>query len=1835
MTYIKCEYKKSYLFCIVFLCFAMASALWGQGVPPYDGIQHSTQQRRLPIDKQTQVHSSCNVERSFTEAYTASSTLDSRLLNNARGTTTREVVSCDNEDIVLEIQELRGSAFVNALSDIHLDCAETFFVGDRRWIPTYTEENLLVVLDSVEARTPHYDGTNNSNIGQLMAWMRGYTFSDSESLDFSDHLDRVIEVLIPFSEKEELLHFTEEQDPAENLTILSQFVILMDYSDSRGETHKTIRPFFMPFLKELLATYMQPDRLLRLIEMHPTLTAKILRIPFSFHYFTFRIIDNRDEEAQDSLAQPHNRVIIDLLENTVTPEAYENEHLSRNTVDGARVLSRMLEIPALHNYVLPKLRRIHELFPEEDHPIRLAMYGIEGAGIDLMEVFGIDRDAIEERLRARLFPNSYFFDNGRIRMHAAYDEEQALRLYYAAKEVQAQFFRVIGEDQAVANDVPGNDTLNMRIFPTLASYRSYQHFIHGLPSNNGGIYIEKDKNYNNRATFYTYERTSQESTFTVEELFRHEYVHYLQGRYLEEGSFGDGPIYDNSDKRIWYAEGTADFFSGGSQREGIKQRPSVYSRIGDRYLTPEEVFRSTYADGNDVYTYGSAFTDYLYHHKRDTLHQLFQFIRTSDISGYNDLLLALEEDEQLEVAFIDYQQELSENVPNLEDLKNVDIAEEVLPHSTEAEVRSTLIGAGLSISSSPATVLSSGTPYTNNRLGFTATIEGSPIRSDKISAGTQALSEWLDDKLEELGNNNPSVFNYAVTTAYCTNVQLTDNPDGTYTPSGDGYFEVPVRNASVSFVSKPHPEFQLQTSQEEEDRVTLTWNDYPDGAYTFYTLQRSEDETGSNPETLIENTIDKSYVDEELSYAQSRYYYRLRACKTAGSDCTAYTDWIEGRAIFLSIQNFRVAYADPAQVVLLWDKHRDADEYRIQVHYNRQLTTLGFTTDTTFTATRDPSENKKYYYFIRHFHGRDTRLSIRNSPIELALKQTDIDIAITWNQSYKYDITYTLERSYQTEDNALAALATSDDREDEGIYTEDLTQLPGGTYFYRVKLSSADDNHSYTSAWQEINVEEAVAAQPAITSFSPAEGAVGTEVTITGTGFSATADENSIAFGNDMFVVASSVRASVAADPDTLTVVVPATAETGPLSVKVLNGTAAISTEIFTMTVTAVAAQPAITSFSPAEGAVGTEVTITGTGFSATAGENSIAFGNDVFVVASSVRASVATDPDTLTVVVPATAETGILSVKVLNGTAAISTAIFTMTVEEAVAAQPAITSFSPAEGAVGTEVTITGTGFSATADENSIAFGNDMFVVASSVRASVAADSDTLTVVVPATAETGPLSVKVLNGTAAISTEIFTMTVTAVAAQPAITSFSPAEGAVGTEVTITGTGFSATAGENSIAFGNDMFVVASSVRASMATDPDTLTVVVPATAKTGTLSVKVLNGTAAISTATFTVTVEEAVAAQPAITSFSPAEGAVGTEVTITGTGFSATADENSIAFGNDMFVVASSVRASVAADPDTLTVVVSATAETGILSVKVLNGTAAISTATFTMTVEEAVAAQPAITSFSPAEGAVGTEVTITGTGFSATADENSITFGNDMFVVASSVRASVAADPDTLTVVVPATAETGPLSVKVLNGTAAISTAIFTMTVEEAVAAQPAITSFSPAEGAVGTEVTITGTGFSATADENSIAFGNDMFVVASSVRASVAADPDTLTVVVPATAETGPLSVKVLNGTAAISTATFTMTVTNVLDVPLVADEVRLYPNPASGQLRFTNLLPTQSYTYRIYGVAGTRVQTGELRGNGDIDVSRLRTGRYVLLLYDRDGSTILRSNLLVQ
>lgn len=333
--------------------------------------------------------------------------------------------------------------------------------------------------------------------------------------------------------------------------------------------------------------------------------------------------------------------------------------------------------------------------------------------------------------------------------------------------------------------------------------------------------------------------------------------------------------------------------------------------------------------------------------------------------------------------------------------------------------------------------------------------------------------------------------------------------------------------------------------------------------------------------------------------------------------------------------------------------------------------------------------------------------------------------------------------------------------------------------------------------------------------FEPTTGAEGTSVYITGTNF---ADVTDVTFNG------KSVNSFSIISATEITTAVPGGASSGPIEI-VSRTTPITSDTCFTTT------SPAIASFSPTSGAAGTVVTISGSNF---AGATAVKF-NGLPTAPTSVTAT------SITVTVPANAVQGLISVET-----PVSTGVATGTFSVSSAA---ITEFSPALGAAGTEVTVTGANLSGA---TAVRFGS---TPAASFR-SVSATKVVATV--PTNVTTGPISISTPAGTATASADF--------AAPPTITSFTPTTASPGSTVTIVGTNLGSV---TSVGF------VGSAVEAAFTINsPTQITATVPADAASGQLSVR--GSALAVSSTPIVI--------GPSISSIWPTGGAPGTVVTITG---------------------------------------------------------------------------------------------------------------------------------------------------------------------------------------------------------------------------------------------------------------------------------------------------------------------------------------------------------------
>ncbi|MBC7381913.1 MAG: VCBS repeat-containing protein [Bacteroidia bacterium] len=311
----------------------------------------------------------------------------------------------------------------------------------------------------------------------------------------------------------------------------------------------------------------------------------------------------------------------------------------------------------------------------------------------------------------------------------------------------------------------------------------------------------------------------------------------------------------------------------------------------------------------------------------------------------------------------------------------------------------------------------------------------------------------------------------------------------------------------------------------------------------------------------------------------------------------------------------------------------------------------------------------------------------------------------------------------------------------------------------------------------------------------------------------------------------------------------------------------------------------------------------------------------------------------------------------------------------------------------------------------------------------------------------------------------------------PNIVSFSPTSAQSGNSVTINGTNFT---GITSVTFGG---VAAASFNVVSST---MITAILSSSGASGSVNVSNTINTGVVGGFAFL--------APPVITGFTPTSGTNGSTITITGSNFTST---TSVSFGG------TAATSFTVLSPSTITAVVGASTS-GNVQVNNPYGSSSLTGFTYNNLT-------PAITSFSPTSGIVGTIITITGTNFTGT---SSVKFGG---IPAASFTIL---SPTTITAIL-GNGTSGNISVTSLNGISNLSGFNYIT--------HPSIVSFSPLSGIAGSIVTISGLNFSNINNNNLVYFGSVKAVV-------TAVTPNSLSVIVPVGATQKHISVTTNNLTA---------------------------------------------------------------------------------------------------
>ena len=267
--------------------------------------------------------------------------------------------------------------------------------------------------------------------------------------------------------------------------------------------------------------------------------------------------------------------------------------------------------------------------------------------------FEVEFQELRDQYYNDQFTSMYSFNDGEIEIHTSLEESRVNELYLALRETKANFFKLTKDINAINTDP--NEIIKMYVFKSNVDYENLGGMFFSIPTYNGGIYIE------DHGSLYTFDRESE--ILPLDMLLKHEYVHYLDGRYNIHGTYGELSFYDwETSRYAWWTEGLANYIASASVENGyyISEYSSnwIFHDAGNHFNL-EESLRNSYNNGGAMYAYSEAAWGYLNTIMPETIHEMFELVRSNSIQSFWDLLDSIAFDSSLEQGYLEYLNKVS------------------------------------------------------------------------------------------------------------------------------------------------------------------------------------------------------------------------------------------------------------------------------------------------------------------------------------------------------------------------------------------------------------------------------------------------------------------------------------------------------------------------------------------------------------------------------------------------------------------------------------------------------------------------------------------------------------------------------------------------------------------------------------------------------------------------------------------------------------------------------------------------------------------------------------------------------------------------------------------------------------------------------------------------------------------------------------------------------------------------------------------------------------------------------------------------------------------------
>ena len=770
---------------------------------------------------------------------------------------------------------LGGSALVNALADASQACLDSLWQYNNDVATVIAPSNISLIATTIT--TEAADLSANATRLQRLIYVYQIAFyhafyQDGVTYDAAtENAARQAMVAVATSND-----FMQEQSAI--IDLRARWVISID---SVNGTHLVVD---------------QVSQILQRFRDNPALVSTVQERN-TVYYCLFSVQRQVSNHANDGASSPWYTLITtafcDLIGDYALDTNYTDD--TRFLVENAlyTLASFSALTPATATAAHQKISTAYTVFPRYSGPWFRALLDLDDKfNGTLADGTVLDLASIREEVHQFALPHEYSFDQGRLVFKTAIPLADAEALYDALKEVAAAFFRKGTFTDPVTGD--RNENLTLVVYGSPDDYQRFQPFLYGFNTNNGGIYIE------NMSTLFTYERTPAQSIYTLEELLRHEYVHYLDARYLVHGSFGDpGSLYDNN-RLVWYSEGLAEFLVGSSRLQSVLPRGNLLEQVerDATRMTINDILYTTYDSGFTFYRYAGLLFTWFDEQRPDLLAELFTKIRADNAADVDAFYSSLAGDGALQTA---YDQWLTAKIAAWQAGSEV-FAEDVptvptptgLPENNADALLQTL-NQSVSASDTDFQVWSNRWAW-RGRTSLTA-------QSPTPASAADQLETHLDQLLTSLGDGN-----FASATAWFGNLTIAGNQI-----EAETFLEGPYL-ATANDQDPPQIPQGLTVSC-GIGSATLSWTENTEADFAGYHIWRAPQYGGPYTRLTTHAQRNATYADNSLPGGQT-WYYAVTATDASGN---------------VSARSDRVMATSLASILLVNgtnDDQRSLDEYR-------------------------------------------------------------------------------------------------------------------------------------------------------------------------------------------------------------------------------------------------------------------------------------------------------------------------------------------------------------------------------------------------------------------------------------------------------------------------------------------------------------------------------------------------------------------------------------------------------------------------------------------------------------------------------------------------------------------------------------------------------------------------------------------------------------------------------------------------------------------------------------------------------------------------------------------